>query len=82
MTVSGNVPWIHGNKSKKLHNALKFTEAKYAVDFLIYCTEEISLPRPAAPRGRDAIPPAYLPAKTTKIEVRKLYRQVCDVKKS
>ncbi|XP_033739923.1 uncharacterized protein LOC117327181 isoform X1 [Pecten maximus] len=39
--------------------------------------DEMGLPQPAAPRGRDSFPPIYLPGSETYLSVHKKYSQVC-----
>ncbi|KAH3715223.1 hypothetical protein DPMN_057929 [Dreissena polymorpha] len=41
------------------------------------CAEREGIPLPAAPRGRDNIPPIYLPASTTKLDLFMDYQQNC-----
>ena len=60
MKTNGTVPRTHGNKGKKPHNALTFQDIKKVVQFIINFSEENGIPLPAAPHGRDDIPPVFI----------------------
>ncbi|XP_069140941.1 uncharacterized protein [Argopecten irradians] len=73
----GAVPRIHGNTGKKPKNAVTYDHVQQVVQFISRYADEIGLPQPAAPRGRDSFPPIYLPGSDTYISVHKKYTQVC-----
>lgn len=78
MAVNGNVPRVHGNSRRKPHHALSFGDVERVVKFIAAYSVENGLPQPAAPRGRDNIPPVFLPACMTKKGIHAIYAQGCQ----
>ncbi|KAJ8313349.1 hypothetical protein KUTeg_009135 [Tegillarca granosa] len=62
----GVSPRTHGNTGKKPRHSLKFNDIKSTVQFISNYADESGLPQPAAPRGRDGVPPVYIPSNMTK----------------
>ncbi|KAJ8313354.1 hypothetical protein KUTeg_009140 [Tegillarca granosa] len=62
----GVSPRTHGNTGKKPRHSLKFNDIKLTVQFISNYADESGLPQPAAPRGRDGVPPVYIPSNMTK----------------
>ena len=73
MADHGIVPRQHGNKGKTKHNALKFEDIQRVVKYITNHADINGIPQPAAPRGRDNIPPVYLSADTTKCQLHSDY---------
>ncbi|KAH3813103.1 hypothetical protein DPMN_141553 [Dreissena polymorpha] len=69
MLEHGVVPRNHGNMGRRPKHALYFDDVQRVVAYLLSCAEREGIPLPAAPRGRDNIPPTYLPASTTKLDL-------------
>ncbi|KAH3825908.1 hypothetical protein DPMN_127794 [Dreissena polymorpha] len=69
MFEHGVVPRNHGNMGRRPKHALCFDDVQRVVAYLLNCAEREGIPLPAAPRGRDNIPPTYLPASTTKLDL-------------
>lgn len=77
MLEHGAVPRSHGNMGRRPKHALCFDDAQRVVAYILSCAEREGIPLPAAPRGRDNIPPTYLPASTTKLDLFQDYQQNC-----
>ncbi|XP_052797705.1 uncharacterized protein LOC128229867 [Mya arenaria] len=75
MATNGIVPRTHGNTGRRPKHALTFDDVQRVVKFLLNYAEREGLPMPAAPRGRDNIPPTYLPASETKLKTFKEYEK-------
>jgi hypothetical protein len=73
----GVVSRCHGNTGKRPHNAFSFSEIKEVVEFIKNYADETGLPQPAAPRGRDNIPPIFLPCDATKKGIHAEYVEIC-----
>lgn len=73
----GVVPRRHGNMGRKPAHALGFEDVKRAVHFIVNYADEFGMPQPAAPRGRDNIPPIYLTCQTTKMKLHTDYVRSC-----
>ena len=78
VNTNGVVPRIHKNTARKPHNALKYEEVKFCVDFLVAHLDLHGMPMPAAPRGHDEAPPVYLPSHLTKKDIHEEYCRACD----
>ena len=78
MNTNGLVARVHGNTGKKTKHALKYDDVKRVFDFIIGYADIHGMPQPAAPRGRDDIPPIFLHSSVTKKAVHDLYRQSCE----
>ena len=78
MNTKGLVARVHGNTGKKPKHALKFDDVKRVLEFIVSYAEIHGMPQPAAPRGRDDIPPIFLHSSVTKKAVHNLYRQSCE----
>ena len=77
MNTHGITPRKHGNSGKKPSHSLKYDDIKSAVRFISNFADEFGLPQPAAPRGRDDIPPIYIPSDMTKKSVHEKYVANC-----
>ena len=77
MLEHGVMPRNHGNMGRRPKHALCFDDAQRVVAYILNCAEREGIPLPAAPRGRDNIPPTYLPASTTKLDLFQDYQQNC-----
>ncbi|XP_052820507.1 uncharacterized protein LOC128246360 [Mya arenaria] len=75
MATNGIVPRTHGNTGRRPKHALTFDDVQRVVKFFLNYAEREGLPMPAAPRGRDNIPPTYLPASETKLKTFKEYEK-------
>lgn len=73
LEMNGPVPRVHGNSGRKPHNALKYEDVKFCVNFLLRFAETNGIPQPAAPRGRDEDPPVFLESTLTKKDVHSRY---------
>ncbi|XP_060568543.1 uncharacterized protein LOC132727145 isoform X2 [Ruditapes philippinarum] len=73
----GIAPRIHGNTGRKPHNAITFDDVTRVIHFISNFADERGIHQPAAPRGRDDIPPIYLPSETTKVQMHKDYCISC-----
>ncbi|XP_070539002.1 uncharacterized protein [Ptychodera flava] len=73
----GVVPRVHGLKGKKAHNAYSFEVIADVIKFLEQYAQENGIPMPAAPRGRDGVPPVYLPSSVRKEDIYKQYVDSC-----
>ena len=74
---NGVEPRIHGHKGRRAPNTFSFRIIENVVMFLKNHADENGLPMPAAPRGRNEIPPVYLPAYETKASIHKQYVTSC-----
>ncbi|KAH3813826.1 hypothetical protein DPMN_142295 [Dreissena polymorpha] len=70
-------PRTHGKRGRKPKHALMFDDVNRVVQFIMNASEEIGLPSPAAPRGKDNIPIDYIPSSTTKLHLHAQYRAAC-----
>ncbi|KAH3722036.1 hypothetical protein DPMN_064985 [Dreissena polymorpha] len=77
MLEHGVVPRKRGNLGRRPKHALCFDDVQRVVAYLLNCTERERIPLPAAPRVRENIPPTYLPASTTKLDLFQDYQQNC-----
>ena len=77
MHSQGVTPRQHGNVGKKPAHALNFEDTKRVVQFISNYGDEHGLPQPAAPRGRDDVPPVYLSSEMTKKRLHDLYVNSC-----
>ncbi|KAJ8310151.1 LOW QUALITY PROTEIN: hypothetical protein KUTeg_012016 [Tegillarca granosa] len=59
----------NGNTGKKPSKSFTFEDIQKVSHFIANYAEEFGIPQPAAPRGRDSVPPIYLPCDTTRIFV-------------
>ncbi|KAJ8321700.1 hypothetical protein KUTeg_000171 [Tegillarca granosa] len=75
---NGIIPRSHGNTGKKSSKSLTFEEIQKVSHFIANYAEEFGIPQLAAPRGRDSVPPIYIPCDTTKIFVRSKYLSSCE----
>lgn len=75
--INGKVPRMHGNTHKRPHKGLSYEQVRRCVDFIDIQGEEFGWPMPAPPRGRDEIPPVYLPASFTKKAMHAEYTEAC-----
>ncbi|XP_053379714.1 uncharacterized protein LOC123532084 [Mercenaria mercenaria] len=75
--TKGVIPRMHGNTGRKAHNAFSYNDVKRIVEYIKNFADEKGLPQPAAPRGRDNIPPIFLPSDTTKKEMHEEYVSLC-----
>ncbi|XP_070543678.1 uncharacterized protein [Ptychodera flava] len=73
----GVLPRVHGLKGKKAHNAYSFEVIADVIKFLEQYAQENGIPMPAAPRGRDGVPPIYLPSSLRKEDIYKQYVDSC-----
>ena len=78
MNTNGLVAQVHGNTGKKPKHALKFDDVKRVFEFIVSYADIHGMPQPAAPRGRDDIPPVFFHSSVTKKAVHNLYRQSCE----
>ena len=76
--TQGITPRSHGNKGRKPHHAFSFSDITLMVTFIRNYADEHGLPLPAPERGRDSIPPIYLPSSDTKTSVHKKYQEACS----
>ena len=74
----GLVPRTHGNKGKKPKRALTFPVVKNVVKFIQQHAEVFGLSNSAPLRGRDCMPPVFLPASQTYKEMHRLHLQACE----
>ncbi len=74
----GCMPRTHGNTGRKPKHALMFDDVNRVVQFIMNTSEEIGLPYPAAPRGKDNIPIVFLPSSTTKLHLHAQYSAACE----
>ena len=74
---NGVVPRQHKNTGRRPTNSLCFDDIRSAIQFICNYSEEVGLPHPAAPRGRDGDAPVYLPSNSTKIAVHRAYADSC-----
>ncbi|KAH3898417.1 hypothetical protein DPMN_022647 [Dreissena polymorpha] len=74
----GCTPRTHGNRGRKPKHALMFDDVNRVVQFIMNTSEEIGLPYPAAPRGKDNIPIVFLPSSTTKLHLHAHYSSACE----
>ena len=68
---------IHGLKGRQPPNAHSFAVIENVVKFLKQYGVVNGMPMPAAPRGRNDVPPVFLPAYETKDHVYKMYVESC-----
>ena len=68
---------VHGNKGRKPPNACSFAVIENVGKFLKQYGVVNGMPMPAAPRGRNDIPPVFLSAHETKDHVYKMYVESC-----
>jgi hypothetical protein len=66
MNRHGVTPHKHGNNGKKPSHSLKCQDIRFVVQFISSFADDFRLPQTAAPRGRDAVPPIYIPSDKTK----------------
>lgn len=65
-------------QGKKTSKSLTFEDIQKVSHFIANYAEEFGTPQPAASRGRDSVPPIYLPCDTTKIFVHSKYLNSCE----
>ena len=75
---NGLVPRQHGNTGRRPHNSLIFNDVKQVVHFLTRHAEIYGIPHPAPLRGRDEMPPVFLPASLTYKILHQKYKASCD----
>ncbi|KAK3105662.1 hypothetical protein FSP39_002952 [Pinctada imbricata] len=68
---------VHGHKGRRAPNSFPFEVIENVVLYIKNHADENGLPMPAAPRGRNEIPPIYLPSYETKTSVHKQYVISC-----
>ncbi|XP_033764064.1 uncharacterized protein LOC117345170 [Pecten maximus] len=71
----GAVPRVHGNTNRTPKHAVNYNDAQQVVKFITRFADQFGLPQPAAPRGRDDIPPVYLPGKESYKTVHQQYAE-------
>ncbi|KAJ8302402.1 hypothetical protein KUTeg_021389 [Tegillarca granosa] len=71
-------PRFHRNTGKKPSKSSTFEDIQKVSQFIANYAEEFGIPQSAAPRGRDNVPPIYLPCDTTKIFVHSKYLSSCE----
>ena len=75
--IKGIEPRSHGLKRRRPPNATSFNDIENVVKFIKKFGEDNGLPMPAAPRGRNDIPPIFLPAYETKVHIHSVYKESC-----
>ncbi|KAJ8307518.1 hypothetical protein KUTeg_015602 [Tegillarca granosa] len=73
----GAVPRVHGNTGRTPKHAITYENVQHIVQFLTRYANDVGLPQPAAPRGRDSYPPVYLPGNETYKSVHQTYTTIC-----
>ena len=73
----GPTPRVHGNSGRRPHHALTFPVVEHLVVFLKRYAEMYGIPHPAPLRGRDGVPPVFLPAQKTYKDIHKDYVEAC-----
>ena len=74
---NGVEPRVHGHKGRRAPNAVNFNDIENTVKFIKKYGEDNGLPMPAAPRGRNDVPPVFLPAYETKVHIHSVYKDSC-----
>ncbi|KAJ8303751.1 LOW QUALITY PROTEIN: hypothetical protein KUTeg_018674 [Tegillarca granosa] len=69
----GAVPRVHGNTGRTPKHAITYENVQHIVQY----ANDVGLPQPAAPRGRDSFPPVYLPGNETYKSVHQTYTTIC-----
>jgi len=77
VSKQGVTPRTHGNAGRKPKHALNFEDIQRDVQFITNYADEFGMPQPAAPRGRDDVPPIYLTCQTTKLYLHLKYTRSC-----
>ena len=77
MNTQGVTPRKHGNIGKKPSHSLKYEDIRLVVQFISNFADEFGLPQPAALRGRDDVPPIYIPSDMTKKDIHGKYIESC-----
>ncbi|KAH3834471.1 hypothetical protein DPMN_107798 [Dreissena polymorpha] len=67
----------HGNMGRRPKHALCFDDVQRVAAYLLNCAQQEEIHLPAAPRRANNIPPIYLPASTTKLDLFQDYQQNC-----
>ena len=68
---------VHGNRGRRPPNALEFADVKNCLDFIKRHADVYGIPHPAPLRGRDDVPPVFLPAHQTYKEVHAEFVALC-----
>ncbi|KAK3106530.1 hypothetical protein FSP39_022025 [Pinctada imbricata] len=68
---------VHGHKGRRAPNSFPFEVIENVVLYIKNHADENGLSMPTAPRGRNEIPPIYLPSYETKTSVHKQYVTSC-----
>lgn len=66
-------PRKHGNTGEKPSHSLRYDDFRPVVQFISSFADDFGLPQPAAPRGRDDVPPIYIPSDKTKKMIHEKY---------
>ena len=77
MNTQGVTPRKHGNNGKKPSHSLKYEDIRLVVQFISNFADEFGLPYPAALRGRDDVPPIYIPSDMTRKVIHGKYIESC-----
>jgi len=73
----GVVARNHQNSERRPSKSLNYEDVCAVLHFISNYSQEVGIPQPAAPRGRDGEAPVYLPSDTTRIAVHKAYQDSC-----
>ncbi|XP_078328084.1 uncharacterized protein LOC144623518 [Crassostrea virginica] len=80
MNTQGVTPRKHGNIERQYvpsHHSLKYEDIRLVVQFISNFADEFGLPQPAALRGRDDVPPIYIPSDMTTKDIHGKYIESC-----
>ncbi|XP_062610703.1 uncharacterized protein LOC134272496, partial [Saccostrea cucullata] len=77
MNTHGVTPRKHGKTGKKPSHSPKYCDIRSVVQFVSNFADDFGLRQPAAPRGRDDVPPIYIPSDMTKKAIHDNYVETC-----